>query len=102
MDFFRKLFALIVHPKSLVTKATSKNGERLTDYESRFTHQNKCPDCRGAGFYEGPDGGGSINVVCANEDCSSRFNIMGPFGVKRISNPSPNRLVATEKNDGEK
>ena len=34
-----------------------------------------CPDCLGDKFYDGPHGGMSVNVYCANEACGARFNI---------------------------
>lgn len=44
--------------------------------------KNKCPDCKVKDqIMEGPHGGMSVNVRCAN--CGSKFNIT-PFGVKRI------------------
>lgn len=34
---------------------------------------NKCPDCGGEGFLEGPSGGLSTNIKCAT--CGHRFNV---------------------------
>lgn len=34
----------------------------------------KCVYCGGADFYEGPNGGMSINVLCANPKCRHWFN----------------------------
>jgi hypothetical protein len=36
----------------------------------------ECPDCDSReGFFEGPSGGMSTNIKCANEACGSRFNV---------------------------
>jgi hypothetical protein len=40
-----------------------------------WLEQNKCPDCKGIGFWEGPRGGININVFCQNPECRSGFNI---------------------------
>lgn len=42
----------------------------------RMIAKPRCPDCGStAGFYEGPSGGISTNVFCANRECRSGFNI---------------------------
>lgn len=42
----------------------------------------KCPDCGSTeGFYEGPSGGMSTNIFCANEACKKRFNITPMIGI---------------------
>ncbi len=41
-----------------------------------------CPDCNGIKFLRGPKGGLSVNFKC--EQCGSKFNHMGPFGIERI------------------
>ena len=57
-----------------------------------------CPDCGGKGFYEGPSGGMSQNIICMNATCGSRFNTTGPLGlVERISSPSPLAASAHDK-----
>lgn len=36
----------------------------------------KCPACGSRkGFYQGPSGGMSMNIKCANDGCAARFNI---------------------------
>ena len=45
-----------------------------------------CPACGGNWFYEGPHGGASVNVKCANPVCGKKFNWMGPFGFSEINN----------------
>jgi hypothetical protein len=37
-----------------------------------------CPFCESEEWYEGPSGGMSQNVYCANEECGAGFNVMGP------------------------
>lgn len=34
----------------------------------------KCPYCNNTKFYEGPSGGLSTNILCANKDCRHWFN----------------------------
>ena len=40
---------------------------------------NHCPFCGGSQFIEGPSGGASTNIYCANEACDARFNICYPL-----------------------
>lgn len=42
---------------------------------------NHCPDCNHEGFWEGPHGGMSINITCANDDCKARFNVTPVIGI---------------------
>lgn len=42
----------------------------------------KCPHCENTGWWEGPEGGGSVNITCTR--CHSRYNYMGPFGLQEI------------------
>lgn len=42
---------------------------------------NKCPDCHHEGFYDGPSGGLSTNITCANDDCKQRFNVTPMIGI---------------------
>jgi len=44
-----------------------------------------CPDCQQPSLREGPCGGMSMNVLCCNYECLSKFNVMGPFGVERLT-----------------
>lgn len=69
---------------------TYLNGERLTPTELKTLMADTCPDCKGTGFLAGPCGGFAQNIMCRNEACGSRFNVMGPFGCDRISDRSPN------------
>lgn len=36
-----------------------------------------CTYCDGTDFYEGPSGGMSVNILCANRDCRHWFNFAG-------------------------
>jgi hypothetical protein len=79
---------------------TYKEGERLTDFELGFIRPEEkgcgsCPDCGSAGFLAGPRGGMAQNFKCGNEECGSRFNDMGPFGIDRISDAQPDALPRT-------
>jgi hypothetical protein len=40
-----------------------------------WIRKDKCPDCKGTGFWEGPRGGININIFCKNAECRSGFNI---------------------------
>ena len=44
---------------------------------NKMRTDNCCPDCGGLKLIEGPSGGLSQNIFCAN--CKHGFNIMGPF-----------------------
>lgn len=59
-----------------------KSDEEITAYMRK--HQ-RCPDCRGDEFLEGPSGGMSTNIMCSS--CGARFN-MSPFGAERIGEPT--------------
>jgi hypothetical protein len=55
----------------------------MTEQENMYIQDwHRCPDC-GARLYEGPEGGGSINLIC--KTCGSKFN-WGWFG-ERINEP---------------
>src|SRR5262245_28549474 len=41
--------------------------------------RNECPDCGKSGFYEGPQGGLSINIECAH--CGHWFNVTPVIGI---------------------
>lgn len=62
----------------------------------RAIRNNRCPDCNGKGFLEGPSGGININIMCANDECGSKFNIAGFGGeliyAERISEPQPKKM----------
>ena len=66
----------------------TKKYEYLNEEELESFQDQKCPDCD-CDLMKGPEGSGSINYKCFNEGCQSRFNDMGPFGVERMSDPSP-------------
>lgn len=38
-----------------------------------------CVYCGGTDFYEGPRGGASVNILCANPECRHWFNYMEPL-----------------------
>lgn len=60
----------------------------LTAKENALLADGKCADCEGL-LYEGPCGGGSINYLCGNDRCGSKFNMA--LSWERISQPSPMR-----------
>lgn len=79
MKIFSRLF------KSKQTKKTlsSKYGDNLTKYEIALIIKNRlCPDCGKGELLDGPRGGCSINVLCSNDTCASKFNLS--FGYETI------------------
>lgn len=53
---------------------------------ARIISKNICPDCEAKhSMLEGPSGGMSTNIKCS--ECGAKFNVMGVFGVERISEP---------------
>jgi len=91
-SFFRNWFShpgkqpvtVTVKPQPAGSANTSKDGERCSQAETNLIHNLICPDCLSKNrLFSGPTGGLSVNIACG--DCGSEFNIMGPFGVDRIS-----------------
>lgn len=56
----------------------------VSKQEEEKLKKSICPDCNGRSFLEGPSGGGSVNIMCANKDCQARFNISWPFAPERL------------------
>jgi transposase-like protein len=75
----------------------------VTKAEEKSIRKGKCPDCGKKGFLGGPGASGAQNFKCANPDCGSRFNDLSPFGIDRISDPSPDRkrVLAWEQPPGD-
>ena len=48
----------------------------------------KCAYCGGTEFYEGPSGGMSTNVLCANPECRHWFNY-SPLGMDDLNRVEP-------------
>lgn len=59
-----------------------------THYEHECLTHSICPDCKRTSFREGPHGGLCVNIMCANLECGSRFNV-GPLTAERISEAMP-------------
>lgn len=78
---------------------TFKEREKLTPFELGFIEKSSCPDCAGDKLLAGPTAGLAQNVMCANPACGSRFNILGFFGVERISDAKPH-APRLEREDG--
>ncbi len=49
--------------------------DECTAEEKEKLEKDICPDCEGTGFLEGPHGGMAVNIMCANTDCKSKFNV---------------------------
>lgn len=56
----------------------------VTTEEKELLFKDICPDCGETGFLEGPSGGGSTNVRCANDKCKAKFNICGSLTPQRL------------------
>lgn len=64
-----------------------------------FQRSVTCSYCGGEKFYEGPSGGMSTNILCANKDCRHWFNY-SPVGVedlKRIEPTVDEKVAAAKK-----
>jgi hypothetical protein len=70
--------------------STSLKGEKLCRLEEECFRGEACPDCT-TPLLEGPRGGMSVNYACSA--CGSKFNDMGPFGIERLSDSSPNFML---------
>ncbi len=57
---------------------------KLTKEEEQQLLKGTCPDCKGVKFLEGPSGGASTNIMCANDKCKSKFNHCPGFFAERI------------------
>jgi len=69
-------------------KVSSKNGERITEWEQEFLETEgkksgywKCPNCESDYLCDGPEGGMSQNVRCRT--CGQGYNV-SPFGIDNI------------------
>lgn len=58
----------------------------LTQSDVDCLNKNKCADCEQP-LFEGPQGGGSMNFICGNEKCGSKFNYA--LSWERISEIAP-------------
>lgn len=80
-----------------IENRTYKDGEMLSEEEAEIMQRNICPDC-GEILLKGPSGGASVNMLCSNEDCGSKYNSLGYFGGERI-NDSKGSLTIFKEND---
>lgn len=62
-------------------------GMRVIEREGQVT-EPKCTYCGGTEFYAGPEGGLSMNVLCANPDCRHWFNDT-PMGFEDLRQIEP-------------
>ncbi len=77
--------------KKIPVTTSSKDGERLTEWELSIIREAKCPDCK-SGLLGGPRGPGAQNIYCENDEgCGSRFNYMWELGGQRITDRQPNK-----------
>lgn len=47
---------------------------------AKYLQIPRCTYCRGTEFYEGPSGGMSTNILCANPECRHWFNYIPILG----------------------
>lgn len=76
---------------------TDKSGETLSDAELALmvnklqADEPACIDCFTGMLLMGPSGGSSVNLMCSNKLCGSRFNVSLPFFGERLTEASPMR-----------
>lgn len=58
----------------------------------------ECTYCGGTDFYEGPSGGLSTNILCANDDCRHWFNHT-PFGLEDLERVEPTKEERENQED---
>lgn len=52
----------------------------ITEAEAYWIYdKGQCPFCGATKYYEGPEGGMSMNITCANEECGAVMNISPGF-----------------------
>jgi len=72
---------MMIKENDLFCPPSPEGKEKKIDEELRkiFYESDKaeytCPDCKGHDFKEGPHGGLSVNIKCANPKCGSGFNV---------------------------
>ena len=88
-------------------KSVIKGFETFLDADGRQTNLEECslmrdiidntlcPDCGEWDMYDGPSGGGSINIVCGN--CGGEFNHCAGFTTQRIHVPEESIRPTPEK-----
>ncbi len=62
--------------------------ERCTIEEQTAIRHGFCPDCGSAQLMAGTLWNFSATIQCGNPRCGSKFNVMGPTGIERVS-PRP-------------
>jgi hypothetical protein len=83
-NIFRGIF-LRRRPAPPPPEPTPTREGYLTPQEAAILEDGTCPECQQPSLREGPCGGMSVNVLCCNYECLSKFNVMGPFGVERLT-----------------
>ncbi len=64
----------------------SKN--KLNTIDKDILYNGCCCDCL-ADLLAGPSGGVTINMICLNSECGSKFNVSSGMFAERISIKSP-------------
>lgn len=62
-------------PDSMQPGIVLQNVEDEAELTAWFQSSRTCPDCGGSAFFEGPRGGLSQNIRCAEAVCASEFNV---------------------------
>ena len=63
--------------------------QECTAVEKGSLDKGICPDCRHESFLDGPEGGGSINILCSH--CGAKFNVAPgspSFAQRLVPNPT--------------
>jgi len=68
--------------KRIIMRYPTNHGELVVEPDEQ-PKSVVCPNCGGNQWYEGPSGGMSINIKCANPRCGLWFNHT-PFGLDYI------------------
>jgi hypothetical protein len=71
-DWFRRMFG----PSELdkMIDATKREPQLPPEPKPELEPWPRCTYCGGVDFYEGPSGGMSTNILCANDQCRHKFN----------------------------
>jgi len=79
------LISVIV--SAIIYSHSLKNGDvkTRTHWDEEYFLKHGCPFCGSHSCYEGPQGGASVNLMCAK--CEAKFNFMGCMGIDLIEKP---------------
>jgi len=76
IQWFRQLFNLETEQQKALKALRAQGKDTVGEFVGPWN--GVCPDCGSTRFYEGPEGGICVNIMCADEKCSSKFNWARP------------------------